>query len=73
MNTNRGTVFYVLTKHQEEEENENDDGQQVNAEILALDELIPNTKPLFLTEAETQPYLIDAFMSSDLFKEIKNV
>ena len=73
MNTNRGTIFYVLTKHKEDEESENGDGQQANAEILALDELIPNTKPQFLTEVETQPYLIDAYLSSDLFKEIKNM
>ena len=67
MNTDRGTTFYVITKPKEEDENESNDQQQTNGEILALDEIIANTKPQIVSEVESQPYLFNAFMGSNQY------
>ena len=70
LNTDRGTKFYVITKVKEEDSSKKEENKDEN-DILALDEVIPNTK--FILEAKNYPYLIDSIISINLFKNVKDV
>lgn len=74
LNSQRGTIFYVMTKPKLDDE---DDlliqGQLQNNELLSLDELIPNTKTEFLKEIKSMPFLEHSFIPIELYKEIKDI
>jgi hypothetical protein len=67
LSTDRGTKFYVITKIKDDEPDANKD----ESNIMAMDELLPNTK----LDLETQnfPYLTESIISLDLFKRIKDL
>ena len=66
LSTDRGTKFYVITKVKEEDPENKDESN-----IMAMDELLPNTK----LDLDTQMflYLTDSIISLDLFKRIKDL
>lgn len=74
-NTQRSIQSQQQQQQQQQPDSEdanNDDGQS-NADLLSMDEVIPNTKPAFLTELQEQSYLADGFIGLDVYADIRNV
>ena len=40
LNTDRGTIFYVITKHKEDEENENEDEEYLDRDTFIKNPLV---------------------------------
>ncbi len=59
----------MITKVKEEEDSLKKDEN----DILAMDELLPNTKPELFSDTQTHPYLADSVISLDLFNSVKDV
>lgn len=81
LSTDRGTKFYVTmrspdsTSNNQERNNKNDSKSSdidENEDLLAFDELIPNTKKDLINTLDSKSYLKHTYVSMDLLKEAKN-